>query len=76
MKKCPVEVGDIFYRCCDKINIPDRLEVLDVFEREGRTLVRAKYLYHTIGPEFERTFSATIFDDPRWVIEKKGEKTA
>lgn len=76
MKKCPVEVGDIFYRSTDKINIPDRLEVLDVFEKEGQTLVRAKYMYRAIGPVFERTFDSKIFDDPRWVIEKKGEKTA
>lgn len=76
MKKCPVEKGDIFYRYTDKINIPDRLEVLDILEHEGRTLVRAKYMYHTIGPVFERTFDARIFDDPNWVIEKRKEKTA
>lgn len=76
MKKCPVEPGDIFYRSTDKINIPDRLEVVDVQEIRGDTLVRARYLYHMIGPVFERTFSAKIFDDPRWVIEKKGEQSA
>lgn len=76
MKKCPVEIGDTFYRCTDRINIPDRLEVLDILEHDGRILVRAKYIYHAIGPIFERTFDAKIFDDPRWVIEKRKEKTA
>ena len=76
MRSCPVEKGDTFYRSTDKINIPDRLEVLDIFEREGRTLVRAKYLYRAIGPVFERTFDAKIFDDPKWVIEKRKERTA
>ena len=78
MKNCPVEIGDTFYRSVSTtgIDIPDRLEVLDVFEKDGMMLIRAKYLYHTVGPVFERTFSATIFDDPRWVIEKRKEKTA
>lgn len=76
MKKCPVEVGDTFYRFVDKINIPDRLEVLDVFEAGGFTLVRAKYLYHAIGSVFERTFNADIFNDPRWIIEKRKGETA
>ena len=58
MKKCPVEIGDTFYRSTSRI------------------LVRAKYMYHAIGPIFERTFDAKIFDDPRWVIEKRKEKTA
>jgi len=76
MKKCHVEIGDTFYRSTDHVNIPDRLEVLDIFEREGRTLVRAKYMYRAIGPVFERTFDAKIFDDPKWVIEKRKGKTA
>ena len=76
MRSCPVEKGDIFYCSTNKINIPDRLEVLDIFEREGRTLIRAKYMYHAIGPVFERTFDAKIFDDPKWVIEKRKGKTA
>lgn len=76
MPCCTVEVGDTFYRSTDKINIPDRLEVISVLERDGRTLILARYMYHAIGPVFERTFDAKIFDDPRWVVEKKGEKSA
>jgi len=76
MKKCPVEIGDTFYRQTDRINIPDRLEVLDIMEHDGQTLIRAKYIYRTIGPVFERTFDAKIFDDPNWVIEKRKERTA
>jgi hypothetical protein len=75
MLKCPVEVGDIFWRSTSQINIPDRLEVLDIMEHDGRILVRAKYMYHAIGPIFERTFDAKIFDDPNWIIKKREEKT-
>lgn len=76
MKKCPVEIGDTFYRYTDKINIPDRLEVIDIMEYGDRILVRARYMYRAIGPVFERTFDAKIFDDPNWVVEKRKERTA
>lgn len=75
MLKCPVEVGDIFWRSTPKITTPDKLEVLNVSEYDGHTLIRAKYLYHVRGSTFERTFNATIFDDPNWIIEKREEKT-
>ena len=78
--RCPVEVGDYFYRrnhCTDiGASIPDRLQVMEITEKEGMFFIRAKYIYHAIGPVFERTFSDIIFRDPNWIIEKKGEKTA
>ena len=75
MLKCPVEVGDIFWRSTPKITTPDKLEVLSVSEYDGHTLIRAKYLYHARGSTFERTFDSRIFDDPNWIIEKREEKT-
>lgn len=78
--RCPVEVGDYFYRrnhCTDiGASIPDRLQVMEIKEDDGMFFIRAKYIYHAIGPVFERTFSDIIFRDPNWIVEKKGEKTA
>ena len=71
-KRCPVEVGDTFYRQRVNDTIPDRLEVMEIKEVDGTYFIKAKYLYHTIGPTFERTFSDVIFKDPSWVIEKRG----
>lgn len=70
--KCPVEVGDRFYRKTPKLTIPDMLEVMEVYEIDDSWFFRAKYIYHTIGPVFDRTFSDVIFRDPAWVIVKKG----
>ena len=74
---CPVEVGDRFYRntACVKNGtaLPDLIEVNDIQEKEGMLLSRGKYLYHAIGPVFERVFSDVIFQDPDWIIVKKGE---
>ena len=42
-------------------------------EYGDRILVRARYMYRAIGPVFERTFDAKIFDDPNWVVEKRKE---
>jgi len=71
-KSCPVSVGDRFYRKKLHETIPDRLEVTEIKEVNGTFYIRAKYLYHTIGPTFDRTFSDMIFKDDSWVIEKKG----
>ena len=71
-RKCPIEIGDRFYRKSQKLTIPDRLEVVEIKDVEGIFYIRAKYLYHAIGPDFERTFSDVIFKDPDWVIEKRG----
>lgn len=70
-KQCPVKVGDTFYRQKPNVLIPDRLKVLDISESEDGYLIKAKYMYHTIGPVFERTFSDKIFEDPSWVIESR-----
>ena len=70
-KKCPVEVGDRFYRKRPGDTIPDRLEVIEIKEVDGTFFIKAKYLYHAIGQR-ERTFSDTIFKDDSWVIEKRG----
>jgi hypothetical protein len=71
-KRCPVEVGDYFYRKRPNETIPDRLEVIEIKEVVGGYFIRAKYIYHSIGPNLERTFSDIIFKDPAWVIEKRG----
>ncbi len=71
-KKCPVEVGDYFYRKRANDTIPDRLQVTAIKEVVGGFFITAKYIYHTIGPNMERTFSDVIFKDPDWVIEKRG----
>lgn len=69
---CPVEVGDYFYRKRPNETIPDRLQVISIKEVEGGFFITAKYIYHAIGPNIERTFSDIIFKDPDWVIEKRG----
>ena len=72
VKGCPVQVGDRFYRKTNSFHTPDRLEVLEIKKVQIGYVIRAKYIYHTIGPVFERSFSDIIFKDPNWVIEKKG----
>lgn len=75
-QRCPVEVGDCFYRRNRSVDvgaaIPDRIRVEEVTEKDGKFFIRGKYLYHAIGPVFERVFSDIIFRDPAWVVEKKG----
>ena len=71
-KTCPVSVGDHFYRKKPHETIPDRLEVVEIKEVNGTFYIQAKYMYHTIGPVMERTFSDMIFNDDSWVIEKRG----
>ena len=73
-KKCPVKVGDHFYRNNPKLTLPDMLEVTEVYEIDGSWFFRAKYIYHTIGPVFDRVFSDVIFRDPAWVIVKKNSE--
>lgn len=70
-KTCPVEIGDYFYRKRPGETIPDRLEVIAIKEIDGSFFITGKYIYHAIGPVFERTFSDVIFKDPNWVIEKR-----
>lgn len=72
--KCPVEVGDRFYRKNQKLAIPDMLEVTEIYEIDGCWFIKAKYMYHTIGPVFDRVFSDVIFRDDNWVIVKKGSE--
>lgn len=76
-KKCPVDIGDHFYRNTQSVKIgasvPDLIEVKDITEKEGTFYIRGEYIYHTIGPTLERLFSDVIFKDPDWVVVKKGE---
>lgn len=72
--KCPVEIGDRFYRNNPKLTIPDMLEVVEVYEIDGSWFIKAKYMYHKIGPVFDRVFSDVIFRDPAWIIVKKGSE--
>lgn len=71
-KICPVDIGDTFYREKPNMTVPDRLRVVDIKEVDGHFFITARYMYHTIGPNIERTFSDIIFDDPSWIIEKRG----
>ena len=74
--KCPVKVGDRFYRMNHEIRAgrrwPDKIEVVKVTESKepGYFFVEGKYLQHTVGTN--RTFSSMIFKDPDWVIERRG----
>lgn len=74
--RCPVDVGDTFYHRNRSVDIgaalPDRIRVEEVTEKDGMFFIRGRYLYHAIGPTFERVFSDIIFRDPTWVVEKKG----
>lgn len=73
--RCPVEVGDTFYRRNHGTDIgatiPDRIQAVKITEKDGMFHIRGKYLYHTVGTK-ERVFSDIIFRDPNWVVEKKG----
>lgn len=68
--KCPVEIGDRFYRKIPNTTIPDRLVVKDIKPDENGYLITGEYMYHFMGKK-ERIFSSTIFNDPSWIIEKK-----
>lgn len=74
--KCPVKVGDHFYRNNYEVKKgrmwPDRIEVINITpsETDDTFLIEGRYLQHTIGTH--RTFSSIIFKDPDWVIERKG----
>lgn len=69
---CPVKVGDRFYHELPKMTLPDLIEVKEIKQTDdGHYIIRGKYLYHAIGPEFERNFSDMIFKDPSWVIVPK-----
>lgn len=76
-KRCPVDIGDRFYRNTQSVKIgaavPDLIEVKDITEMDGTFYIRGEYIYHTIGPTLERLFSDVIFNDPDWIIVKKGE---
>lgn len=75
LNKCPVEVGDYFYRVRPNETVPDRLEVVEIkTDSAGHYFITAKYIYHTIGPNQVRVFSDIIFKDTNWVIEKRGVK--
>lgn len=69
---CPVEIGDTFYHEKPNMTIPDRLKVIDIKEVDGSFFIKARYIYHAMGPNIERTFSDVIFKDPSWIIEKRG----
>lgn len=72
-RKCPVEVGDYFYRPRPNETWPDRIEVVSIEDTGEDYLIHGRYIYHTIGTKLaEKTFSAKIFDDPKWVIERHG----
>lgn len=74
-KRCPVDVGDIFWHknrgTETGAQIPDRIQAVEITEKEGKFFIRGKYLYHTVGTK-ERVFSDIIFRDPDWVVELKG----
>ena len=85
--RCPVEVGDYFYRTnyCIETGavLPDRIQVMSVTELENPIVInelkgqyayykiRGRYIYHAIGSDIEKDFCETIFDNPDWVIEHK-----
>ena len=74
IRSCPVEVGDTFYRKIKNMTIPDRLEVLETWYLDGTWFIRAKYMYHAIGPNFEQTFSDVYFQNDDVVIERKNKR--
>lgn len=69
--KCPVKVGDRFYRknagtemgTC----LRDYLKVLEIMPREEDNVIRARYENRAVGP-FERYFSDSIFKSDDWEI--------
>ncbi len=69
--KCPVKVGDRFYRktaCVENgACLKDYLKVTEIIPHDGVYAIRARYENHAIGP-FERTFSSDIFKTDDWEI--------
>lgn len=69
--KCPVKVGDRFYRKNDGTEngtcLRDYLKVLEVIPREHDYVIRARYENRGVGP-FERFFSDSIFKSDNWEI--------
>ena len=71
IRPCPVEVGDTFYMKKHAMTIPDRLEVMETNYKDGTWFIRGRYMYRTIGPDFERTFSDVYFQNEDVVIERR-----
>ena len=69
--KCPVEIGDRFYKDLPNLTVPNRLVVVDIQEGEDDYIITGRYMYHMIGPQ-ERKYSSKIFTEEKWKIEKKG----
>lgn len=69
--KCPVKVGDRFYRkSASVVNgtaLRDYLKVIDIMPYKDHYAIKARYENHGIGP-YERTFSSEIFKSDDWEI--------
>ena len=69
--RCPVKVGDRFYRKNDGTEmgtcLRDYLKVLEIMPREEDNVIRARYENRAVGP-FERYFSDAIFKSDDWEI--------
>lgn len=69
--KCPVKVGDRFYRkSASVVNgtaLKDYLKVIDIMPYKDHYAIKARYENHGIGP-YERTFSSEIFKSDDWEI--------
>ena len=69
--KCPVKIGDRFYRKSASVlngsSLKDYLKVIDIQPYKDHYAIKAKYENHGIGP-FERIFSSNIFKSDDWEI--------
>ena len=65
-RRCPVSVGDRFYRRRNGQK-PDRILVMAIDPTNDGFLIHGKYLYHE-GNKI-RVFHSSIFQNQDWVIE-------
>ena len=69
--RCPVAVGDRFYRKRGEGKLPDRIQVIAIDPIDEGYIIHGYYIYHG-GENANRSFSSSIFKNEDWVIEKKG----
>ena len=75
-KGCPVKLGDRFYYnnsgCKNGTICEDYIRVMEIKELSpGEFAILGRYENHMFGPH-ERWYSSKIFEDPSWVVKRKG----
>ena len=69
--RCPVVVGDRFYRKRGEGKLPDRIQVVAIDPIDEGYIIHGRYMYRGLENS-NRSFSYAIFKNDDWVIERRG----